>query len=177
MARLAKPVLVTVTFWAALVVLTICAAKVSAAGATATPGTATAVPDPESAMLCGEPGALLAMVILPLTAATVSGVKVMLKVQLPAAANDGVSSGQVLVKPKLPLPVMLLIVSGPVPLLVRVTVVGGLVVLTVRVPKLTEVGVRVTPGVGAAVTVRVAVLATALLPVEALKPPAGKVKT
>ena len=173
--RLAKPVLVMVMNWLALVVLRVCAPKVSAAGAMAMPGTALAEPVPVRAMVCGEPGALLTTLMLPLRAATVSGVKVMLMAQVPPALIGGVAIGQVLVNPKSPLLVMLLMVRLAVPLLVSVTTVAGLVVLTVRLPKFTVDGARVTAGDATAVTVSIALLPTALLPVDALKPPAGKV--
>ena len=135
-SRLAKPVLVTVTLCVLLVVLMIWAGKVSADGAMLMPGTATPLPVPDRPMLCGEPGALLTMRMLPVSAAAVSGVKVTKMLQLPAGASGGVRRGQVLVKPKSPRPVMLEMTRLAPPLLVRVTPVGGLVVLTVRAPKL-----------------------------------------
>ena len=66
-----------------------------------------------------------------------------------------------------------LAVSGVALLLVIVTVP------TVVPPTVIDVGARTKVMVGAisAVTVSVALLATALLPLDALKPPAGKVKT
>ena len=174
MTRLAKPVLVTVTFCAALVVLTVRAAKVSVVGAMLMPGTGIAVPIPVRLMLCGEPAALLATLTAPLSAATVSGVKVTLIAQPVCGASVEVSSGQVEVKPKLPLPVMLLMVSGPVPVLVRMTVVGGLeVVVTVCAPKLIEGGVRRTAGAGATVTMSVTLLEAGLLPALVTISPAG----
>ena len=166
--------LVTITLCTALVVLMIWAAKVSAEGEMLMPGTATPLPVPERPMLCGEPGALLTMLMLPVSAAAVSGVKVTLMAQLPAGTTGGVSSGQVLVKPKSPVPVMLDITRLAVPLLERVTAVGGLVVLTVRAPKLMLGGVRVTPADGAAVTVRLKGVAL-LLPAGVTMRPAAMV--
>ena len=116
-------------------------------------GTATALPVPDKAMTCGLPGALLVMVTLPVSAATVSGVKVMLMAQLPAAASGKLMVGQVVVKPKSPVLVIPEMNRFAVPLLVSVTVFGGLVVLTVLAPKATNGGVSVTAGAGAAVTV------------------------
>ena len=127
--------------------------KLRVLAAIVTLGTATALPVPDKAMTCGLPGALLVMVMLPARAATVSGVKVMAILQVLAAASGGMSSGQVVVKPKSPLAVILEMTSPAVPLLVSVTVLGGLVVLTVRAPKATVAGVSVTAGAGAAVTV------------------------
>ena len=172
-ARLAKPVLVTVTFCVGLVVLTVCAAKVSTAGAMLMPGTGAAVPLPERLMRCGDPVALLATLMKPLIAATLRGVKVTLRAQFAPAATCAVEIGQVEVKPKSPVPVMLLMVSGPVPVLVRATAVAGLVVLTVRAPKLMLVGENVTAGAGATVTMRVTLLEVALLPALVTMSPAG----
>lgn len=144
--RLAKPVLVTTTFCVALLVLAVCAAKASDAGARLMPGTGKAVPVPVSVMMCGEPGALLTIVMLPEIAVAVSGVKVMLIGQARLTASEAGLIGQEVVKPKSPLAVMLVIVSRPVPALPNVTSVAGLVVLTVRAPKTTEGGVRVIAG-------------------------------
>ena len=98
-SKLAKPVLVTTTLCRGLVVLTLCAPKVSAAGAKAMPGTAAPLPVPVRAMLWGLPGALLMMVMAPLRAAAVNGVKVMLIGQVPPAMTGGVEIGQLVVKP------------------------------------------------------------------------------
>ena len=139
----------------------------------AIPGTALAEPEPLSVMVCGEPGALLTMLMLPLSAATVSGVKVMLIAQVPPAATGGVEIGQVLVKPKSPAPVMLLIIRLAVPLLVSVTTEAGLVVLIVREPKLTAGGTRLIAGDGTRVTESVTALEAALLPAPVTISPAG----
>ena len=118
------------------------------------PGTAAPLPVPVRAMVWGLPGALLTMVMAPLRAAAVNGVKVMLIGQAMPTASVLGDSGQLVVKAKSPLPVMLVMLNSAVPELPSVTVLAGLVVLTVRVPKLTDVGVKVTAGAGAAVTVR-----------------------
>ena len=102
--KFAKPVLEMITFCAALVLLIICALKTSAAGLTLIAGTGMAVPVPESCMLCGEPGALLVIVTAPCSPTAVSGVNVMLTAQLPAGATEALEIGQVLVKPKSPVP-------------------------------------------------------------------------
>lgn len=108
---------------------------------------------PVSAMLCGEPGALLTMLMLPVRAVALSGVKVMLTGQAMPTASVAGLIGQLLVTAKLPLAVMLVIVSSADPELPRVTTVAGLVVPTIRLPKATLGGARLTAGVGAAVTV------------------------
>ena len=171
--RLAKPVLVTTTFCVALVVLTSNGPNASAAGARLMPGTAATVPVPVSPMTCGEPGALLTMVMLPVSAPAVSGVKVILIGQAMLTASELGLSGQVVVKPKSPLAVMLVMVSSAVPELPIDTVLTGLVVFTVRAPKLTLEGVRTTAGVGAAVTVSVTLLDAPLLPAGVTIKPAG----
>ena len=114
-------------------------------------------PVPVSAMLCGEPGALLTMLMLPVRAVALSGVKVMLTGQAMPTASVAGPIGQLLVTAKLPLAVMLVIVSSADPELPRVTTVAGLVVPTIRLPKATLGGARLTAGVGAAVTVSVRV--------------------
>ena len=81
----AVPVLVNVTVCAALVVPTVCAAKVKLVGERLTAG---AVPVPESAMVCGLLLALSEMVIAPVRSPTVVGVNVTLIVQLPPAATE-----------------------------------------------------------------------------------------
>jgi hypothetical protein len=78
MLSTAPPVLLRVTVWAALVVPTPCAEKLSALGL------ATLVlpwPVPLRAMLCGLPGALLVMATLPVRVPLAVGVNVMLSVQ------------------------------------------------------------------------------------------------
>ena len=150
--RVARPVLVTVML-CVLVEPMGTLPRFNVVAGTPMPGTAIAAPVPESEITCGLPGALLVMVTLPVSAATVSGVKVMLMLQFAAAVSGGVRIGQVLVKPKSPLLVMLLMTRLAVPLLVSVMSEFGLVVLTVRLPKATVGGARVTAGAGAAVTV------------------------
>ena len=169
--RFAKPVLVTTTRCTVLVEFTVCGPKASAAGARLMPGTAAAVPLPVRPMTCGEPGALLTMVMLPVRAPAVSGVKVILIGQAMLTASELGLSGQVVVKPKSPLAVMLVMVSSAVPELPSDTVLTGLVVLTVRAPKLTDAGARLTAGEGAAVTVRLAVLVLVLVPAPAVNAP------
>ena len=124
----------------------VCAPNPSASVLTPIAATATAVPVPISGMVCGEPGALLVIVIAPLIDVALSGVKVILNTQLPAGATGEPEIGQVLVKPKSPEPVIRLIVKPLVPLLVKVTVATGLVVFTVREPKFISCGDSVTAG-------------------------------
>ena len=112
------------------------------------------------------------MVTLPVNAAIVSGVKVMLMLQLPAGDSGGVSSGQAVVKPKSPLPVMLAITRLAAPLLVSVTVWAGLVVFTVRVPNINAAEESVTSAVGAGVTVRLNGVALLLPPGVTIRPAA-----
>ena len=62
MLRLANPVLVTITLCCGDVVLTTMEPKFTDAGRESDRGAATARPVPVNAMVCGLPGALLAMV-------------------------------------------------------------------------------------------------------------------
>ena len=111
--------------------------------------TGATTPVPVRLMVCGEPGALLTMLMLPVRAPALNGVKVMLTGQPMPTASVAGPIGQLLVTAKLPLAVMLVMVSSAVPELPRVTTVGALVVPTMRVPKATLGGVRVTAGAAA----------------------------
>ena len=107
------------------------------------------LPVPESATLCGLPGALLEMVMLPLREPPAIGAKVTLIVQLAAAATLVL---HVLVCAKsagfVPPTVILVIVSGALPVFVKVTRWAALLVPTFWVLKLRLVGDRVAAGTG-----------------------------
>src|SRR5947209_4085026 len=75
MASAALPVLVTVTFCAALVVPTAWLAKPSVAGERDTPGTGVVVPVPDSGTPCGLPAASSVMVTAALRTPAAVGVK------------------------------------------------------------------------------------------------------
>jgi len=82
--RVAVPVLLSVTGWDALLVPTRCSPKSKLSGVRLTRGW---VPFPDSATVCGLPGASSVMVRLPLRAPVVVGEKVTLMVQLAATAR------------------------------------------------------------------------------------------
>ena len=134
MVRSALPLLVNVTAWAVLVVLTCWLPKLRLVGLKLTAGAAMVVPEPLKATVCGLPAALSVMDTLALRVPVAVGVKVTLMVQEAPAASVLELLGQVLVCAKSPLLVpvrpILLMVRAAVPLLVRVTVCAALVVLT-----------------------------------------------
>ena len=81
------PEFVTVTFIGALVTATVCAAKLSVAGATEMVD-GVAAPVPVSGTVCGLPVALSAMLTLAVRAPDADGVNVTLMVQLEPAATE-----------------------------------------------------------------------------------------
>ena len=91
----AVPVLVSVTFWGALVVPTCCWPKPRLVGASVTAG-AVATPVPLSATVCGVPGALSAMLTEAVRDPAAVGVKVAEMVQLFPGASVAGLSGQLL---------------------------------------------------------------------------------
>src|SRR5437660_901588 len=132
MVRAALPLLVSVTAWAALVVLTCWLPKLRLVGLKLTPGAL--VPLPLKATVCGLPLALSVILTLALRVPVAVGVNVTLMVQEAPAANVLELLGHVLVWAKSPalVPVrpILLMVRAAVPLLVSATAWAALVVLT-----------------------------------------------
>src|SRR5215471_8458464 len=127
MFRFEPPTLVTVRFCAALVVPTTCPEKLSEPGVMLTAGPLGDVPLPVRVALCGLPAALSETDSVPPRVPVVVGVKVTLIVQLPPAATE---LPQLLVWPKSPLALMLVMLSGAPPVLLRVTGCEALVVAT-----------------------------------------------
>ena len=177
--RAAVPLFVSVTDLAALVVPTFWAPKLRLVGFSVTAGAET-VPVPESATLCGLPAALSLIVTLALRLPVAVGENVTLSVQVAPAASVLGLSGQVFVCAKspalAPLTPMLLIVNAAVPLLVSVTDFAALVVPTSWLPKLSDVGLSVTPGAGVTPVPLSATLcglppASSLMLTLALRPP------
>lgn len=93
--------------------------------------------------MCGLPGALSLMVIVPLRAPVAGGVNVTLIVQLAPGATLGL---QLLVCAKSPLAAMLVTVNKPVPVFDSVTVCAELVVPTSQLPKAKLMGDRLIRG-------------------------------
>lgn len=115
------------------------APKSADVGANAMPGTGTGVPLPLSAMPCGLPAALLAMLISPVRAPTAVGTNLIDSVQpAPGAMLSGVAQP---VKLKSPLGAMAVMFRGAPPVLLMVTVCARLAVPTVCEPKLSPVAV------------------------------------
>jgi hypothetical protein len=129
--KVALPVLLRVTFLAALVVVSLTAAKVSEVGEREATGT---VPVPERETEGAVPGALLVTLREAVRVPRAVGVKVTLMVQdaLTASVLDPV--GQLLIWAKspgfVPLSAMLVMLRGAVPVLVTVIVCAVLVVPT-----------------------------------------------
>lgn len=119
------PVLFTVTGWLELDVLTAWFVNIRDEVESETTG---AVPVPESEIVCGLPVAESTIEIDPVRVPDAVGVKVTLIVQDPLFAATEVP--QLLVSPKSPLGVMLVILSGAVPVFVSVTPWLELVVFT-----------------------------------------------
>ena len=165
-SKLAAPVLVNKIVCVALVTPTVCGANVSGVGGlgtSATPGTATALPVPDSDIDVGLDGALLEKSIVPVAAPTTVGVNVTVKVQVPPGATGGVRKGQVVVNANGPVDVGTLRIKFAVPPLVSVTICAGLVVLIVCGPNVTGAPANRINGDGAT-TVSVAVLELVLTP-------------
>jgi hypothetical protein len=149
MIRLPEPVLVTVTACGDELVPTVWAAKVRLVGAKLIPG-AEVVPVQVSPTVCGEPAALSETFIRAENEAAERGVQVTVIVQLPPANTDvpqlldwAKSAGFV------PVIVMLFIFSRALPVLESVTNDEGLVLPTSTLPKATDDGDRLIPGVPA----------------------------
>src|SRR5262249_1613150 len=144
------PLLVRVIACAVLVVLVICDAKVSDAGARPTVG-AGATPVPLSGTDCGLP--VPVSVMLDGTGGAQGGVgeKGAVRAHLQQARRGPGGHVVVLGKSRAVVPVtaMLLVVSGPGPLLVRVIACAALVVLVVCDAKVSDAGARPTVGAGA----------------------------
>ena len=131
--RTPRPVLVSFTDLALLVVNTTWVEKVRLVGENVTAGnTPTAV----NGSVCGLPGTLSVMLTAAVLVPVAEGVKVTVMSQLPPAGTD---VPQLFVSAKFPLfvPVTLMdvIVSLPLPVLVKVETCGGLVMPTVWLPK------------------------------------------
>jgi hypothetical protein len=126
MVRGAVPLLVSVTLWALLLVLTCRLPKLRLEGLKVTAG---AVPVPERPTVWGLPVALSVMATLAVRLPVAEGLKVTLMLQLALAAR---LAGQVLVWLKslalVPVSPMLLMLRDAVPLLVKVTIWAALVV-------------------------------------------------
>ena len=178
MLSTAPPVLLRVTVLAVLVVPTPCEPKFHDVGL------ATLVlpwPVPVSAMLCGLPGALLAIVMLPLRVPIALGVNVMSSVQLPPKTRP---LPQLWLTAYSALAVMLRFVSAAVPVLVSVTCWAVLVLPIFCRAKVREAdrpeiagaskNVAVTDFAASMVTVQVAAApALAQAPPQAIKFAAG----
>jgi hypothetical protein len=121
--KVALPVLLRVTFLAALVVVSLTAAKVSEVGEREATGT---VPVPERETEGAAPGALLVTLREAVRAPRAVGVKVTLMLQdaLTASVLDPVGQLSIWAKSPgfVPMSAMLLMLSGSVPVLVTVIV-------------------------------------------------------
>src|SRR5262245_4799054 len=141
------PLLVKVTFCAALVVFTVWLPKLRLAADRPTTG---ATPVPLKVTACGMPLPLSVMLSAAPRLPVAVGVNVTLIVQLALSALVAVLTGQLLVCALLPYTTLfrsiLLIVSAPGPLLVKVTFCAALVVFTVWLPKLRLAADRPTTG-------------------------------
>src|SRR3989442_199170 len=148
----APPLLVSVTFCAALVVPTRCSPNALLVAESVAVGgcTPVQVSDPD----CGLPGASSVMVTVAARPPVAAGVNVTVKAQLadaatgPPARGHGATPEPATAKSPgfEPARAMLVMLRVAVPLLVRVTVCAGLVVLRRRSPKARLVGAKVTAG-------------------------------
>jgi len=158
------PVLVSVKACGALAVATVWAAKANGAGTLSTPGVATAVPVPDTAIACGLPVPVLVTVIDAARAPAADGVNVTLKAQLPPAATLPAQ-----VEPEIANSAALLLATEEMltavpPVLVSVKAWGALAVATVCAAKANGAGMLRTPGATTLpVPANVTVLAPALL--------------
>jgi hypothetical protein len=132
MSRLAVPGLLSASTWLALCPTRI-VPKFADEGANAMPGTGSGVPVPLRLIICGEAGALLAMLTEPERLPVVVGKKWIASVQL--APGESVTGVAHPVKPKSPLITIAEMLSAADPLLVMVTNWVALLVLTVCEPK------------------------------------------
>ena len=145
----AAPEFVSAIDCEALVVPTICEAKVRPVGDSVTAG---AVPVPLTPRPCGLPAASSAIDRLPVLGPAPDGEKVTETVHVPLTGSVVGVSGQLLVTAKspafVPVIVRLLIVSGALPVFASVDVLTPLVVPTCCEPKLRVAGVKLTAGAG-----------------------------
>jgi hypothetical protein len=88
MLRVAVPVFLRVTLWAALVVPTAWLVKVRLVADKLTAGALAAVPVPVRLIVCGLPDALSVMVTVPVRVPVAVGLKVTLILQFPPAATE-----------------------------------------------------------------------------------------
>lgn len=121
---------------------------VSAAGETEMPKSD---PSPPSVTACGLPGALSAIVSVPVIEPAVTGEKVTLTVQVAPTARV---VPQLPLSAKFPEALMLVMFRTAVPELVRVTLCAALTVPTAWLEKLRLVGERVTAGAARPVPAR-----------------------
>src|ERR1022692_1709520 len=138
--RIPRPVLVSVTFLAALAVKIVWSGKVKLVGENVTAGD---TPTPESGSVWGLPGALSVTEMEPVRVPVVLGVKVTLIVQL---APGFTVAPQVFVWPNGPVAAMLPTVRIPRPVFVSVAFMAGLVVRICWLGKVKLVGENVTAG-------------------------------
>jgi hypothetical protein len=137
----ADPEFVSVTVWAALVVVSGWLPKLRLVGEKLTAGAV--VPVPVSETVCGLPVALSVIETAPVRDPAAVGVKVTEIVQVPADATE---APHVLVWLKSPLAAMLVMARAAVPVLVSVTDCAALAVFRTWFPKLKLVGARLTAG-------------------------------
>src|SRR5438128_578614 len=148
----APPLLVSVTFCAALVVPTRCLPKALLVAESVAVGGVTPVPVSDTD--CGLPGASSVMVTVAVRAPVAAGVKLTLirseerRAGGPRARGHGATPEPATAKSPgfEPARAMLVMLRVAVPLLVRVTVCTGLVVLRRWSPKARLVGAKVTAG-------------------------------
>src|ERR1022692_605069 len=132
--RIPRPVLVSVTFLAALVVKIVWSGKVKLVGENVTAGD---TPTPESGSVWGLPGALSVTETEPDRVPVVLGVKVTLIVQL---APGFTVPPQVFVWANGPVTVVVPTVRIPRPVFVSVAFIAGLVVLIIWLGKARPLG-------------------------------------
>ena len=149
----ALPVLVSVTVWAVLVLLTVWFPKARLRGERLTTGAGTLVPVPDKLTVCVLPAVplLLSVTIsVPARAPVAAEVKVTAIVQLAPAATALPQAFVWAKSPALvPVTVMLAILNAALPVLVSVTVWAALVVLIVWFPKERLLGAMLATGAGA----------------------------
>jgi hypothetical protein len=152
MLKAALPVLVTVTVWAVLVLLTVWFPKARLRGERLTTGAGSLVPVPDKLMVCVLPAVplLLSVTIsVPARAPVAVDVKVTAIVQLAPAATELPQAFVSAKSPALvPVTVMPAILNAVLPVLVSVTVWAALVVLTVWSPKERLPGAMLATGAG-----------------------------
>jgi len=166
------PVLVTDTVWAALEVPTFCDGKTIDGGLIATPGVRT-TPVPDSGTVCGLPGASLVIVSAPLRGPAAVGVNVTV-MEHDAVGAIGPTHPFTLVKS--PVAVTRLMFSGALPELLIDSETGVLDVPTTVDGNGSDDGEIVMPGIGAADTLAVTMMAVGLVYTngdDTVMPPGG----